>query len=389
MARERLHEMRGRVAIVGAAESDEVGKLPGKSALMLHAEAAHNALADAGLSAKDVDAVLSTGRQTANDVPEYLGIRPRYLDNTQMGGCSFIAHLQHAMCIVEAGVAEVVLITHGESGASRVGMGGGDRFAPDTPPGQYEMPFGIGGPPTRYALAQTRHMHEFGTTREQVAEVAVSTRKWAQKNPRALMRDPITVDDVLSSRPIAWPIHLLDCCVVTDGGGALVVTSADRAKDLRRKPVWVLGTGEATCHSIVSQMPRFHVWDAAVMAGERAWAMSGAKPSDVDLAMLYDAFTIVPILALEALGFCKPGEGGAFVANGRTAPGGALPMNTNGGGLSYTHTGMYGMFLLVEAVHQLRGECGDRQVAGARTAVCHGTGGILAASATAILSTER
>ncbi|MFM8410414.1 MAG: acetyl-CoA acetyltransferase [Alphaproteobacteria bacterium] len=389
MARERLHEMRGRVAIVGAAESDEVGRLPGKSALMLHAEAAHNALADAGLSAKDVDAVLATGRQTANDVPEYLGIRPRYLDNTQMGGCSFIAHLQHALCIIEAGVAEVVLITHGESGASRVGMGGGDRFAPDTPPGQYEMPFGIGGPPTRYALAQTRHMHEYGTTREQVAEVAVSTRKWAQMNPRALMRDPITVDDVLSSRAIAWPIHLLDCCVVTDGGGALVVTSADRAKDLRRKPVWVLGTGEATCHSIISQMPRFHVWDAAVMAGERAWAMSGAKPSDVDLAMLYDAFTIVPILALEALGFCKPGEGGAFVANGRTAPGGALPMNTNGGGLSYTHTGMYGMFLLVEAVRQLRGECGERQVAGAKTAVCHGTGGILSASATAILSTER
>lgn len=389
MARERLHEMRGRVAIVGAAESDEVGKLPGKSALMLHAEAAHHALADAGLSARDVDAVLSTGRQTANDVPEYLGIRPRYLDNTQMGGCSFIAHLQHALCIVEAGVADVVLITHGESGASRVGMGGGDRFAPDTPPGQFEMPFGIGGPPTRYALAQTRHMHEYGTTREQVAEVAVSTRKWAQLNPRALMRDPITVDDVLSSRAIAWPIHLLDCCVVTDGGGALVVTSADRAKDLRQKPVWVLGTGEATCHSIVSQMPRFHVWDAAVMAGERAWAMSGATPADCDLAMLYDAFTIVPILALEALGFCKPGEGGAFVANGRTAPGGALPMNTNGGGLSYTHTGMYGMFLLVEAVRQLRGECGDRQVAGARTAVCHGTGGILAASATAILSTER
>ncbi len=389
MARDRLHEMRGRVAIVGAAESDEVGRLPGKSALMLHAEAAHNALADAGLGAKDVDAVLSTGRQTANDVPEYLGIRPRYLDNTQMGGCSFIAHLQHALCIVEAGVAEVVLITHGESGASRVGMGGGDRFAPDTPPGQFEMPFGIGGPPTRYALAQARHMHEYGTTREQVAEVAVSTRKWAQRNPRALMRDPITVDDVLSSRAIAWPIHLLDCCVVTDGGGALVVTSADRAKDLRRKPVWVLGTGEATCHSIISQMPRFHVWDAAVMAGERAWAMSGAKPSDVDLAMLYDAFTIVPILALEALGFCKPGEGGAFVANGRTAPGGALPMNTNGGGLSYTHTGMYGMFLLVEAVRQLRGECGERQVAGAKTAVCHGTGGILSASATAILSTER
>ena len=388
MARERLHAQRGRIAIVGAAESDEVGKLPDKSALMLHAEAARNALADAGLSVKDVDAVLSTGRQTANDVPEYLGIRPRYLDNTQMGGCSFIAHLQHALGVIEAGVAEVVLITHGESGASRVGMGGGDRFAPDTPPGQYEMPYGIGGPATRSALAATRHMHEFGTTREQIAEVAVATRKWASLNPRAMMRDPITVADVLASKPIAWPMNLLDCCLVTDGGGALVVTSAARAKDLRSKPVFVLGTGEATCHSIISQMPRFHAWDAAILAGERAWEMSGARPADVDLAMLYDAFTIVPILALEALGFCKPGEGGSFVADGRTAPGGALPMNTNGGGLSYTHTGMYGMFLLVEAVRQLRGQCGARQVPGAKTAVCHGTGGILAASATAVLSTE-
>lgn len=389
MAQEKLHAQRGTVAIVGAAESDEVGKLPGKSALMLHAEAARNALADAGLGVRDVDAVLSTGRQTANDVPEYLGIRPRYLDNTQMGGCSFIAHLQHAMAVINAGIAEVVLVTHGESGASRVGMGGGDRFAPDTPPGQYEMPFGIGGPATRYGLAATRHMHEYGTTKEQMAEVAVSTRRWASLNPRAAMRDPITAADVLASRLIAWPFHLLDCCLVTDGGGALVVTSAARAGDCRTRPVWVLGAGEATCHSIISQMPRFHIWDAAVMAGERAWAMSGAKPADADLVMLYDAFTIVPILALEALGFCKPGEGGPFVSGGRTAPGGALPMNTNGGGLSYTHTGMYGMFLLVEAVRQLRGECGDRQVKDARTAVCHGTGGILSAAATAVLSTER
>jgi acetyl-CoA acetyltransferase len=389
MSSEKLHAQRGTIAIVGAAESDEIGKLPGKSALMLHAEAARNALADAGLEAKDVDAVLATGRSTANEVPEYLGIRPRYLDNTQMGGCSFIAHLQHAMGAINAGVAEVVLITHGESGASRVGMGGGDRFAPDTPPGQWEMPFGIGGPATRYALAATRHMHEFGTTREQLAEVAVATRKWASLNPRAMMRDPITVADVLASRPIAWPFNLLDCCLVTDGGGALVVTSAERARSCARKPVYVLGTGEASCHSIISQMPRFHVWDAAILSGERAWAMSGAKPSEMDLAMFYDAFTIVPILALEALGFCAPGEGGPFVAGGRTAPGGSLPMNTNGGGLSYTHTGMYGMFLLVEAVRQLRGECGERQVAGAKTAVCHGTGGILSAAATAILSTER
>lgn len=389
MALEKLHAQRGSIAIVGAAESDRVGKLPGKSALALHAEGARNALADAGLKASDVDAVLSTGRQTANDVPEYLGIRPRYLDNTQMGGCSFIAHLQHALGIINAGVAEVVLITHGESGYSRVGMGSGDRFAPDTPPGQFEMPFGIGGPATRYALAAVRHMHEYGTTKEQMAQVAVATREWATLNPRAMMRDPITVADVLASKEIAWPFNLLDCCLVTDGGGALVVTSAERAQSCAKKPVYVLGTGEASCHSIISQMPRFHVWDAAIMAGERAWAMSGVKHSEIDLAMFYDAFTIVPILALEALGFVEPGEGGAFVEDGKTGPGGSFPMNTNGGGLSYTHSGMYGMYLLVEAVKQLRGECGERQVKDAKTAICHGTGGILSASATAILSTER
>lgn len=388
MARARLHEQRGTIAIVGAAESDKVGKQPDKSALMLHAEGARNALADAGLTVRDVDAVLSTGRQTANDIPEYLGIRPRYMDNTQMGGCSFIAHLQHALALINAGIAEVVLITHGESGRSRVGMDG-TGFAAESPAGQYEMPFGIAGPASRYGLAATRHMHEFGTTREQLAEVAVATRKWASLNPRAAMRDPITIEDVLNARQIASPFGLLDCCLVTDGGGALVVTSAERARDARTTPVWVLGTGEATCHSIISQMPRFHVWDAAVLSGERAFAMAGVEHADIDLAMFYDAFTIVPILALEALGFCGIGEGGRFVEGQRTAPGGDFPMNTNGGGLSYTHSGMYGMYLLVEAVKQLRGECGERQVKGARTAVCHGTGGILSAAATAILSTER
>jgi acetyl-CoA acetyltransferase len=388
MSGDKRRAHRGTIAIVGAAESDAVGKQPEKSALMLHAEGARNALADAGLSVRDVDAVLSTGRQTANDIPEYLGIRARYLDNTQMGGCSFIAHLEHALGLINAGIAEVVLITHGESGRSRVGMES-TSFPPESPAGQYEMPFGIGGPATRYALAATRHMHEYGTTREQLAEVAVATRKWACLNPRAAMRDPITIADVLQSRPMSWPFTLLDCCLVTDGGGALVVTSAERAADCRQRPVWVLGTGEATCHSIISQMPRFHVWDAAVLSGERAFEMSGVRHADIDLAMFYDAFTIVPILALEALGFCGLGEGGPFVAGQRTAPGGAFPMNTNGGGLSYTHSGMYGMYLLVEAVKQLRGECGERQVKDARTAICHGTGGILSAAATAILSTER
>jgi acetyl-CoA acetyltransferase len=379
--------MRGRVAIVGAGEADEHGKLPHKSAFQLHAEAARNALADAGLAKDDVDAVFSAGLWMGAETAEYMGIRPRYVDGTQIGGCSFIAHAQHAMAAIDAGICEVALVTHGESGASRIGMPG-TRFGPDSWRLQFEQPFGLAGPPTGYALVAARHMHEFGTTCEQLAEVAVSTRRWAQLNPRALMRDPLTVDDVLASRVISWPLHLLDCCLVTDAGGAVVLTSAARARDLRKRPVYVLGTGEATTHVMVSQMPDFARWDAARMAGERAFQMAGIGRSDVDVAQIYDAFTIVPVMALEALGFCQPGEGGAFVAGGRTAPGGAFPMNTNGGGLSYTHSGMYGIFTLVEAVRQLRGECGPRQVAGCKVALCHGLGGMFSAAATLIASTE-
>ena len=379
--------MRGRVAIVGAAEADEHGKLPHKSAFQLHAEAARNALADAGLGKDDVDAVFSAGLWMGSETAEYLGIRPRYVDGTQIGGCSFIAHVQHAMVAIAAGVCEVALITHGESGASRIGMPG-TRFGADSFRLQFEVPFGLAGPPTGYALAAARHMHEFGTTSEQLAEVAVATRKWATLNPRALMRDPLTIDEVLSSRFISWPLRLLDCCLVTDAGGAVVLTSAERARDCRRKPVYVLGTGEASTHVMVSQMPDFARWDAARLAGERAFEMAGVTHADVDVAQFYDAFTIVPIMGLEALGFCQPGEGGPFVAGQRTAPGGDFPMNTNGGGLSYTHSGMYGMFTLVEAVRQLRGECGPRQVADARVALCHGLGGMFSAAATLIAGTE-
>jgi len=382
-----LGDMRGRVAIVGAGEADEHGRLPHKSAFMLHAESARNALADAGLALSDVDAIFSAGLWMGSETAEYLGIRPRYIDGTQIGGCSFIAHVHHAMAAIAAGIVDVALITHGESGASRVGMPG-TRFGPDAFRMQFEQPFGLAGPPTGYALAATRHMHEYGTTSEQLAELAVSTRRWAQLNPRAIMRDPLTVDDVLGSRMISWPLHLLDCCLVTDAGGAVVLTSAERARDLPKRPVYVLGTGEASTHVIVSQMPRYAFWDAAQMSSERAFAMSGVRHADIDVAMFYDAFTIVPVMGLEATGFCKPGEGGPFVSGGRTAPGGPFPMNTNGGGLSYTHSGMYGMFTLVEAVRQLRGECGPRQVSGAKTAICHWLGGMFSAAATLVCGTE-
>lgn len=387
MMRDSRVKLRGTVAIVGAAESDELGRLPHKSALTLHMEAAHNALADAGLSKEDVDAVFTAGRNMVNEVPEYLGIRPRYVDGTQMGGCSFMAHVEHAMAGIAAGLFEVALITHGESGYSRVGMPA-TRWGEDSNNAQFELIYGHAGPTTGYGLVATRHMHVYGTTKEQMAEVAVATRKWATLNPRAFMRDPITIEDVLSSRLIAWPFNLLDCCLVTDGGGAIVLTSAERAKDLPNPPVYVLGTGEAVSHQMVSQMPNFDRWDAAIVSGARAFAMAGVSHQDIDVCELYDAFTIVPILAVEALGFCKPGEGGPFLSGQRTAPGGDFPMNTNGGGLSYTHTGMYGMFAIVEAVRQLRGECGARQVPNAKVALCHGTGGTWSSAATLILATE-
>jgi acetyl-CoA acetyltransferase len=378
---------RERAAIAGVGESDEIGRLADKSGPCLHMEAARNALADAGLRPGDVDAVFTSGRNMANEIPEYLGIQPRFIGGTQVGGCSFLVHVEHAAAALAAGLCSVALITHGESGYSRVGMPR-QRWGDDSVNNQFEIPYGAGGPVVGYGLAATRHMHDYGTTSEQLAEVAVAARAWAALNPRAFAREPLTVDDVLSSRLIAWPLHLLDCCLVTDAGGAVVMTTAERARDLRSQPVLVLGTGTSITHQMVSQMEHFDRWEAAERAGAAAFARAGVAPADIDVAEIYDAFTIVPMLALEALGFCQRGESGAFVSGRRTAPGGDFPMNTNGGGLSYTHTGMYGIFLIIEAVRQLRGERGAAQVRGAKTALCHGTGGEWSSAATLILSTE-
>jgi acetyl-CoA acetyltransferase len=378
-------ELSGKFAIVGVAESDELGTVPHKSALQLHAEAARNAIADAGLTKNDVDAVFSAGRAFSLETAEYLGIRPRYIDGTSIGGCSFIQHCQHAMAAINAGLCEVALITHGESGRSRVGMPS-MKSEKDSLIWQFEVPYGIVFPFTGYAFIATRHMHEYGTTQEQLAEVAVATRAWARLNPKANQRGELSIADVMKSPIIAWPFHVLDCCLVTDGGGAAVITSAARAKDLKKKPTYILGTGEGTGHCWVSQMPDYTAATGAQISGPQAFAMAGVTHKDIDVAMLYDAFTIVPILALEDLGFCKKGEGGAFVSGQRTAPGGDFPMNTNGGGLSYTHTGMYGMFTIIEAVRQVRGECGERQVKDAEVALCHGPGGIFSGAATMILA---
>jgi len=384
-ARRRLS---GRVAIAGVDESDEIGIVPHKSTLQLHAEAARNALADAGIEMSEVDGVFTAGPgwSPSLQVAEYLGISPKYTDGTAVGGSSFVIHVEHAAAAIEAGLINVALITHGQTGYSdrnRPGAGRG-TLDPWFPASQFEMPYHVGGPPSVYALACTRHMHQYGTTHEQLAEIAVATRKWAMLNPKAMMRDPLTIEDVLSSRWITYPFHLLDCCLVTDAGGAVVVTSAERAKSCRKKPVLVLGSGEATTHQTIASMPDLTDTPASI-SGPLAFEMAGVRHEDIDIVEVYDSFTYTVLATLEALGFCGRGEGGAFVSGQRTAPGSDFPLNTNGGGLSYTHPGMYGIFLLIEAVRQLRAECGERQVPDAKLALVNGTGGTLSSTGTLIL----
>jgi acetyl-CoA acetyltransferase len=374
-----------QIAIVGVDESDEIGVVPHKSTMQLLAEAARNALIDAGLTLKDVDGVF-TADLSARDVAEYLQIRPSFMDGTSVGGSSFVMQLGHAAIALRMGLCNVALITHGESGRSGIGM---PRISsgPQSAMAQFEDPFGIPNPYGCYAMACTRHMHMYGTTREQLAEIAVATRKWAAMNPKALRREPITIEDVLTAREIAYPFGKLDCCLVTDAGGAVVLTRMDRARDCRREPIAVLGHGEATDHSIISQMPDLAA-GPATMSGARAFAMAGIKPSDIDVAQIYDSFTYTVLLSLEDLGFCARGEGGAFVSGQRTAPGGQFALNTSGGGLSYTHPGMFGVFTIIEAVRQLRQDYagqGLRQVERAHLALVHGTGGVLSTAGTAIL----
>jgi acetyl-CoA acetyltransferase len=280
----------------------------------------------------------------------------------------------------------VAVISHGESGRSQVGV---TRSRDTSITGQYEIPFGYGAAPTQFALITSRHMHEYGTTLEQWAQVAVSTRAWACLNPKAMHKKPITVQDVLGSRPVIYPFNLLNICLVTDAGGAVVLTRADRARDCAKKPVYVRGMGEGTEHVSVSQMRRLTFSEATRISGERAFAMAGVTHRDFHHIMLYDAFTSGPPIMLESLGFAKPGEGVTFFEDGRSTPGGSLPINTNGGGLSYTHTGMYGIFPIIESARQLRGECGPRQVPNAKVSLVNGMGGMLSAAGTLVLSNEK
>lgn len=372
----------GGVAIVGAAESD-VFESRGRSPVGLMAQATKRALDDCGLTKHDIDGLFTASSyyyMPTLTVGEYLQIYPRYTDATVIGGCSFVAQLQHAAAAIEVGLCDVALITYGSTQRSDRGqLVSMSEWLP------YEAPYGLIHPISSFGLIAQRHMAEFGTTSEQLAEIAVAARAWAMKNPKARYRQPLSVEDVLSSPMVSSPLHKFDCCLVTDGGGALIVTSAERAKDLASDPVYVLGTGEAQNHRNILGMPDL-TSTQAVQSGYRAYKMAGVGPGDFDTVHLYDAFTISALIQLEDLGFCAKGEGGSFVEGGRIAPGGDLALNTNGGGLSYCHPGMLSMFLLIEAVQQLRGQAGERQIPEAELSLVHGMGGTLAAHATAVLS---
>ncbi|MBI2767773.1 MAG: thiolase [Chloroflexi bacterium] len=376
----------GSVAIVGAAETTEMGLIPGLSQLGLHADAALNAMADCGLKPGDIDGVACAG-ESPNSTAWYLGITPTWVDGTQVGGCSFMLHVRHAAAAINEGLCSTVLITHGESGRSQIGRGGFGGGA-STLAGQFEAPYGPSGAPSMFTVPVLRYMKQYGMTEEQLAMVAVVQREWAGLNPRASYRDPITIEDVLNSRMIAYPFHLLECCLVTDGGGALILTSADRARDFPTKPVYITGTGESVETPMISQMADFTSSRAFVTSGKKAFAEAGISHGDVDHLMIYDAFAHLPIYGLEDLGFVGRGEAPRFIWERNTAIGGKLPTNTNGGGLSYMHSGMYGMYALQESVRQMRGVA-PAQVPGAKVSVCHGVGGMFGAAGTIIMSNER
>ena len=371
--------------IAGVAETP-LGEVWDHSELSMAAVAAHEALAEAGMTFADVDALFTNymGEEGTVQLGEYLGIMPHYADSTDLGGAAFEAFVHHAVAAIHAGRCEVALIAYASRQRTRRSRKMTRESDTSSLGAQFELSYGLPGPLGHYAMIAARHMYQYGTTSEQLAEIAVAARAWAAMNPKAWSRDPITVEDVVSSRLICDPLHRLDVCLVTDGGGAAVVTTAERARDAAKRAVRVLGVGESQTHWSIAQMPDLTVTAGAV-SGRDAFGMAGIKPSDVDVLEPYDSFTITVLLALEDLGFCAKGEGGAFVEGGRLAPGGALPALTSGGGLSYNHPGAFGLLLLVEAVRQLRGEAGDRQVPGAGIAVAHGVGGLMSTASTVVL----
>ena len=377
-----------RVAIVGAALSD-CGRVDDKTAFVLHQQATARAIADAGLAKDDIDGFMSSGLGSLPpiEVAEYMGLTPSWADSTGVGGSTWEFMLEHAYAAIAMGLVDVVVLAYGSTARSdlKKRLRSANLSFGTRGPAQFDAPFGhtlI----AKYAMVARRHMHEFGTTIEQLAEIAVSTRYNASLNPDAYHTDPITIDDVVGSRMIADPLTKLHCCVRSDGGGAIILAGEERARDCARAPVWVLGTGEAVSHTTMSEWEDF-TESPCVRSGEQAFRRAGLTPDDVDVCQLYDAFTPMVLLTIEGLGFCKKGEGGPFVADGKLRVGGALPTNTDGGGLSACHPGMRGIFLLVEATRQLRGECGPRQVPDAEIACVNGTGGWFSSAGTVILGT--
>lgn len=378
-------DLRSKSAIAGVGLHG-LGEAPGETHMEIMARAVKAALDDAGIDLSEVDGLFTTNMNNllaGPSIAEYLGIVPRVTDATNFGGSAFVAYLQSAAMAIATGLCEVALICYGSNQRTASG-----KLHSPVEPQPFEAPYKPRNPITAYALATARHMHDYGTTRRDLAEVAVSMRDWARLNPDAFLRDPLTVEEVLSSRMVADPLSVRDCCLVTDGGGAVVLVSEARAKQMRKAPVWVRGFGVAHTHKSIMEMPDLTVTPAAI-SGPLAFAMAGVTAQDIDLVELYDAFTINPILFMEDLGFCAKGQGGRFFAEGHSRPGGRLPVNTNGGGLSCTHPGMYGVFTIIEAVQQLRGEVGERQVSNCALALVHGNGGTLASQATGILGLER
>ena len=377
-------DLRRAAAIVGIHEHP-ARFAPDKSELQIQGESAIKALEDAGLSKNDVDALFTSStsaRLSGLTLADYLDMYPRYVDNTSVGGSSFEFHLSHALTAIAAGRINCALITYSSlarSGQVSIGTGGVGRFGHpvlEPSPDSFEELYGfttVG----LYAMVARRHMHLYGTRPEQLAEISVAVRKHASMNPHALFRNPITIEDVVTSRMISSPLHLLECCVITDGGGAVVVASPEVARNCKQRPVWALGVGESVAHQGAGK--RDLVYIAAKQSHEPAFAMAGVTHQDIDMCMIYDSFTITVLTTLEDLGFCEKGEGGDFVSGGRLQVGGGLPINTDGGGLSSNHPGMRGIFLLLEATRQLRHEFDGtpRQVPDCKIALCHGTGGAL------------
>lgn len=374
------HFPRGKASIAGLATFG-LGEMPGWTSLELAARAGLDAITDAGLTLGEIDALfvcLPDDVLGGLSFAEYLGLTPRFTDCNRTGGSAFMSHVATATMMLEAGYIDHALIAYGSNQRS-----GGGKLATPVKSNRYEAPYRPIFPLSSYALAASRHFHEFGTTRAQLAAVAVAARRWADTNPEAFAKGPLSVEDVLAARIISSPLSAKDCCLVTDGAAAILLTRTDRARSGPRPAVPVLGAAAATWHSAISQMPDLTT-TAAAESGPRAYAMAGVGPADIDVVQLYDAFTINTILFLEDLGFCPKGEGGRFVEDGRIAPGGSLPVNTNGGGLSCCHPGMYGLFAIVEAARQIRGEAAN-QIEGAHLALAHGNGGALSSQATVIL----